>query len=74
MKIPGLTRFEVSRGVISSPTGPSPYHLIAQLNFNTIDDLRAGLASEQSKIATEDLVNFAPEGRRVFLFDSQIIL
>jgi len=72
-QIPGLRRFEVTNGEITSPQGPSPYHLIAQLNFDSMDALRAALTSEESKVATADLVNFAPEGRRVFVFDTRII-
>jgi uncharacterized protein (TIGR02118 family) len=33
-KIPGLRRYEVSRGEVLSPAGASPYHLIATLNFD----------------------------------------
>src|SRR5438270_13917710 len=68
-KIPGLRRLEASRGLISSPQGPSPYHLIVQLNFDSMEALHAALASEESRLASQDLVNFAPEGRRSFIFD-----
>lgn len=72
-RIPGLKRFEINHGAISSPQGPSPYHLIAQLNFGSMADLQAALASEESRIATADLVNFAPEGRRAYIFDTRVI-
>ena len=72
-RIPGLRRLEVSRGTIISPQGPSPYHLIVQLNFDSLAALDAGLASPESRLASEDLVNFATEGRRPFIFDTQIL-
>ena len=37
-KIPGLRKYEVSKGPVATPAGPSAYHLIATLTF---DDLGA---------------------------------
>ncbi len=32
--IPGLRRYEVTSGPVLTPTGPSPFHLIATLHFD----------------------------------------
>ncbi len=70
LKIPQLQGLRVSRGPITSPQGACPYHLIAQLSFGSFDELERGLGSEESRIATEDLKNFAPDDRQVYLFDT----
>jgi uncharacterized protein (TIGR02118 family) len=41
-KVPGLKKYEVSRGPVVTPAGPSGLHLIATLHF---DDLAAHLRS-----------------------------
>ena len=70
LKIPGLRRLEVSMGSINSPQGPSPWHLVAQLNFDSVAAIHDALGSEESRKASADLANFAPEGRRSFVFDT----
>jgi uncharacterized protein (TIGR02118 family) len=72
-RIPGLRSLRVSHGAINSPQGASPYHLIAQLQFDSMGGLQAALQTEESRVATADLANFAPEDRRAFVFDTQIL-
>jgi uncharacterized protein (TIGR02118 family) len=45
-KIPGLRRYDVSRGSIATPTGPSDLHLVATLHF---DNMAARLHSRAPK-------------------------
>ena len=35
-KIPGLKKYEVSRGTVATPAGPSNYHLIALLHYDDV--------------------------------------
>ena len=37
-KIPGVRKYEISKGGVATPGGPAPYHLIAILHF---DDMAA---------------------------------
>lgn len=49
-KIPGLRSFLVSIGPIVAPDGsPAPYHQIAELIFDSMTDLRAGLSSPEGR-------------------------
>jgi uncharacterized protein (TIGR02118 family) len=70
-KIPGMTRYEVSNGPVSTPQGPSPYHLAAVLSFDSFDALRAGLGSPEGEAAARDVGNFALAGADLLFFDTK---
>jgi uncharacterized protein (TIGR02118 family) len=70
-KIPGLTKYEVSTGAVGNPAGRSGIHLIATLHFDSLDALKAGLASPQGQAAAGDLANFADGGADLCFFDTK---
>ncbi|WMT78024.1 EthD family reductase [Bradyrhizobium sp. Ash2021] len=70
-QIPGLKRYDVSTGVVRTPAGPSGVHLAAELNFDSLDALAAGMASPQGQAAAADLPNFATGGVDLYLYDSK---
>jgi uncharacterized protein (TIGR02118 family) len=59
-KIPGLVRCEVSK-IVGSPMGDSEYYLMAQLYFETMDALKAGMSSPEGKAAGKDVMMFAKD-------------
>ena len=59
-KIPGLKKYEVSRGGIGSPAGDSGVHRIAILHFDDMRAIQAALTSPEGQAAAADLQNFAP--------------
>jgi len=61
-RIPGLRRYEVTRGPLAAIAGTAPYHLIATLTFDSVDAIRAGLGSPEGQAAAADLANFATGG------------
>jgi uncharacterized protein (TIGR02118 family) len=64
--IPGLQRFEAARGV-GTPEGSSvPYQRIAELTFEDLEALHAGLGSEEGQAAVNDIPNFATGGVTIF--------
>lgn len=69
--IPGLRQFEISDGPVSTPQGESPYHLVATLLFDTMDDLAAAFASEEGQRTAADLANFADAGAELLVFDTR---
>jgi len=71
LKIPGLTKLEVSKGGTTSPNGDSPWYLIAELNYDSMAALQAAMGSPEAAAAVADLVNFAPEGTQVFIFETE---
>jgi uncharacterized protein (TIGR02118 family) len=67
LKIPGLQRFEAARGFATPDGSPVPYQRIAELTFDDIDALKAGLLdSEEGQAAVGDIPNFATGGVTVF--------
>jgi uncharacterized protein (TIGR02118 family) len=70
-KIPGLKRYEISTGPVSTPQGPSAYHLAAVLSFDSLDALRTGLGSPEGEAAAGDLGNFAQAGADLLVFDTK---
>ena len=53
--IPGLERFEAGQGIATPDGGAVPYQRIAELTFEDMDALQAGLGSEQGQAAVNDI-------------------
>lgn len=70
-KIPGLKKYDVSKGDVISPAGPSGIHLVATLYFDSLEALKSGLASPQGQAAAGDLPNFASGGTDLYMFDTK---
>ena len=70
-KIPGLLGYQVSSGTVASPTGASPYHLVATLQFKSMSALQQALASPEGGAAAGDLANFAQAGVEMLMFDTK---
>lgn len=69
-KIPGLKRYEVSKGAVAAPGGgASDAHLVATLHFASMADLNAALGSAEGKAAAGDLANFADGGAELLVFE-----
>jgi uncharacterized protein (TIGR02118 family) len=49
--IPGLQRFEAAQAIATPDGGAVPYQRIAELTFEDMDPLQAGLGSEQGQAA-----------------------
>jgi uncharacterized protein (TIGR02118 family) len=70
-KMPGLRKFEVSRGPVATPAGPSVFHLIATLYFDSMAQIQAAFASAEGKAAAADVQKFATGGADMILFDTR---
>jgi uncharacterized protein (TIGR02118 family) len=69
-KIPGLRKYEVSRGTIATPAGPSKFHLIATLHFDDMKAIQLAFASPEGQAAAADVARFATGGVDMLLFDN----
>lgn len=69
--VPGLRRYEVSQGGVTTPAADSPYHLAAVLGFDSLASLQQALASPQGQATAADLANFAQAGVELLVFDSR---
>jgi uncharacterized protein (TIGR02118 family) len=70
-KIPGLKKYDINDGAVATPAGPGDIHLVATLHFESLDALKAGLASPEGKAAGGDLANFADGGADLYFFDTK---
>ena len=68
--VPGLRKYDVSRGPIVSATGATGWHLVATLHFDSLADIEAGLASPEGQATAADLANFADGGVEILFFDT----
>lgn len=73
-KLPGLRRYEVSRGAITALAGGEAY-MVAELHFDDLAAIRAAFASEVGKQCAADRQNFAPDPTafQMFLFEDRTV-
>jgi uncharacterized protein (TIGR02118 family) len=64
--IPGLQRFEAAQGTATPDGSELPYQRIAELTFEDMEALQAGLGSEEGQAAVNDIPNFATGGVTIF--------
>jgi uncharacterized protein (TIGR02118 family) len=69
-KLPGLRKYELSKGPVATPGGPSAFHLIATLYFDDLAAVKAGLGSPEGKAAGADVATFATGGADMIMFDT----
>lgn len=70
-KMPGLRKYEISRGAVTTPAGPAAYHLIATLHFDDLAAIEKGLTSPEGQAAVNDLGNFATGGVDIYMFENR---
>jgi uncharacterized protein (TIGR02118 family) len=70
-KIPGLRKYAISQGPVATPAGPSAFHLIAILTFDTLAAIQAGFGSAEGRAAAADVQTFATGGADMLLFDTR---
>jgi uncharacterized protein (TIGR02118 family) len=68
-RIPGLRSCSVSQGPVAALAGGAPY-LVAILNFDSMAELQAALASPEGQATAADLANFATGGATILVYDS----
>ena len=69
-QLPGLRRYTISRDVTA--LHGEPYHLITELDWDTMDGLRAAFASAEGQATAADaarLQELAPVRRMIFTAD-----
>jgi uncharacterized protein (TIGR02118 family) len=71
--IPGLKSYTVNDGPVGGPGGPSPYHLVALLGFDSMADIQAALGSPEGQATAADLGNFAQAGVELLMFDTRAV-
>jgi uncharacterized protein (TIGR02118 family) len=70
-KIPGLRSYVISNGPVQALAGIAP-HLVAILQFDSMVDVNAALASPEGQATAADLPNFASGGASLLIYDSRV--
>jgi uncharacterized protein (TIGR02118 family) len=70
-KIPGLRALRISHGAINAAAGTSPYYLVAELMFDSMAAIQAGLASPEGQATAADLQNFADGGVTLLMYETE---
>ena len=69
-KIPNLRRFEAGK-VLGTPDGsPAPYYFMAELWFDSAQDLEAAMGSDEGQAAGADVANFATGGATLMIAEA----
>lgn len=70
-RLPGLLRYEVSRGPIVTMMGAPGTYLVGTLHFADMNAMRRAFASPEGQACAEDRKIYAPDdsGVEMFLFD-----
>ena len=74
-QLPGLVRYETSKGDIIGLAGATDPYLVAELHFESLGAIKSAFASELGKSLAADRRELAPEDASVqmFLFDDQVV-
>ena len=69
-RIPGLRSYRINSGPVHAIAGTAP-HLVAILEFDSMTDLQAALASPEGQAAAADLPNFASGGVTLLMYETK---
>jgi uncharacterized protein (TIGR02118 family) len=72
-KIPGMRSFTVNSGKPTMVTGSLSPHLIAELEFDSMEAIQAAMASPEGQAAAADLANFAQAGVTLLVYDTRTV-
>jgi uncharacterized protein (TIGR02118 family) len=64
--LPGLTKFELA-SPLPTAAGPSPYHLIATLDFPSMDILQSAMSSPDGQAAAADAATLMAPGSQILI-------
>ena len=70
-KIPTMLSYEISTGPVTTAAGESPYHLVAILEFESMNAIQQALGTPEGQATAADLDNFAQAGVEMLMFDTK---
>jgi uncharacterized protein (TIGR02118 family) len=69
-KMPGLRKYQISKGPVATPAGPSGIHLVAILTFDDMAAIGAAFGSAEGRATAADVPKFATGGADIMFFDT----
>jgi uncharacterized protein (TIGR02118 family) len=70
-KMPGLRKYQVSRGPVATPAGPSGTYLVATLTFDSMAAVQNAFGSAEGQATAADVPKFASGGADIMFFDTK---
>ena len=71
-KIPGLRSYAISNGGVHDAGGASsPFYLIAELGFDSLEAIQQAMQSPEGAATVADLANFAQGGVTVSFYETK---
>jgi len=72
-QMPGLRKYEVSRGPVTVIAGSPDVYMIGTLYFDDLEAMKRAFASPEGRACAADRQNYAPDetGVQMFLFDNR---
>lgn len=72
-KMPGLSKYEVSRGPITVLAGPTDVYLIGTVYFDNLETMKEAFVSPEGRATAADRQLYAPDdtGVQIFAFDTR---
>ena len=67
--MPNVRGAKNMRVVAAADGSPAPYYRVSQLSYDTAEDLRAGIASDDGRSVIADLANFATGGATLLIVE-----
>ena len=71
--VPGVVRIEVSKFTGGAAGGPAPYYLMAEIWFNSAEEMGAGWSSFEGRATGKDLRNFVSNPATVTMAFAEIM-
>jgi uncharacterized protein (TIGR02118 family) len=73
-RLPGLREYTISATPVTDLQGePAPYHLIADLTFDSVEAVQQALASPAGAAIAGDLPNFATGGVSIYFYETKLL-
>lgn len=66
-KVPNLRRFEAGKVLGTPDGGPAPFYLMAELWFDSAEELAASMGTPEGRAAGGDVANFATGGATLMI-------
>ena len=70
-KLPGLRKYQVSKGPVATPAGPSGVYLVAILTFDNMAAIQNAFGSAEGNATAADVPKFASGGADLMFFDNR---
>jgi uncharacterized protein (TIGR02118 family) len=70
-KLPGLRKYEVSRGPVAAPGSANSYYMVATLYFDDMNSIKTAFGSPEGQACADDARSFIEDRVEMLMFDTK---